>query len=189
MTIAAPNNAVARRRIEGISVEENPSELTHPTLAFLRHYWDVKRGGRLMPARAEFLPRDLKDHLGWIVLVDVTKDLSEFRYRLVGTRVTQYLLRECTGKSLVEAFEPFGEAASKANLAIYRKVARDRTVMRCFGGAGWLGRGYLDFDALFLPLSDDGERVNIILCAFTFDTMKLVKVRGDLKATDQLAKA
>jgi hypothetical protein len=122
------------------------------------------------------------------VLVDVTQDLCEFRYRLVGTRVTHYLLRECTGKSLVEAFAPFGDAATKANLAIYRKVARDRIVMRCSGGAGWLGRGYLDFDALFLPLSDDGEHVNIILCAFTFDTMKLLKVRNDLK-TDSLAKA
>jgi hypothetical protein len=189
MTIASPNAALANRRIEGISVEENPDTLTHPTLAFLRRYWEEKRGTRPMPSRAEFLPRDLKEHLGWIVLVDVTEDLSEFRYRLVGTRVTQYLLRECTGKSLVEAFKPFGEAATKANLAIYRKVARDRLVMRCFGGAGWLGRGYLDFDALFLPLSDDGERVNIILCAFTFDTVKLVKVRGDLKATDQLAKS
>lgn len=166
-------------RLSGIQTETNPQKLQHPALAFLKAYWETKRAGRAMPSRADIKPADMKEHLGWIVLLDALPDLSDFRYRTIGTRVSQYFLADSTNKTLRESFEPFGEAAVNAVIAVHRKAAEDRLPVRAHGGAGWLGRSFLDFDALFLPLSDDGQTANMILSAFTFDLAKLLQARAD----------
>jgi hypothetical protein len=156
-------------RLSGIRNEIDPKGLENPALAFLKDYWDAKRGARAMPARANINPAEMKEHLGWVMLLDVLPGFVDFRYRVVGTRVTQYFVTESTGKTVTEVFEPFGEAAVKGVQAIYRKAARDKTVVRSYGGAGWLGRAFLDFDALAMPLSDDGETANMVMSVFTFD--------------------
>jgi hypothetical protein len=165
-------------RLSGVSSEVDPQHLEHPVLAFLKDYWERKRAGRAMPARADIRPAEMKEHLGWVILVDVFPDLSDFRYRMIGSRVTQYFLQDSTGKTVSEAFASSGEAAVKAALAVHRKSARDRVVLRSHGGAGWLDRSFLDFDAIYLPLSDDGTNVNMILSAFTFDQAALLKSRA-----------
>lgn len=165
-------------RLTGIQTEFDPQHLQNPVLAFLKAYWDSKKAGRALPSRADVKPSDMKEHLGWIILVDVLPDFTDFRYRTIGTRVTQYFLADSTGKTVTEAFAPYGEAAVNGVLWIHRKSARDKLVIRSHGGAGWLGRSFLDFDALYLPLSDDGQTVNMILSAFTFDISKLLQVRG-----------
>jgi hypothetical protein len=158
-------------------------------LAFLRGYWEKKRGSLAMPRRADISPLEMKEHLGWIILLESLPGYTDFRYRLVGTRVTQYFLADATGRTITEAFsqgrlpEPTESAAMKAVLAIHRKTARDKVIMRSYGGAGWLGRDYLEFDSIYLPLSDDGEFVNMILSAFTFDAAKLMRTREPAGST------
>jgi hypothetical protein len=169
-------------RLSGVSSEVDPQHLEHPVLNFLKEYWQGKRAGRVMPARADIRPAEMKDYLGWIILVDVLPDFADFRYRMVGTRVAQYFLQDATGKTVSETFAPYGEAAVSGTLAVYRKCARDRVVLRSHGGAGWLGRSFLDFDTLYLPLSDDGTSVNMILSAFTFDQAALLKARAPDRA-------
>lgn len=158
--------------------EVNPAQLHNPALAFLKDYWDSKRAGRDMPARADIKPSEMKEFLGWIILLDALPGFSDFRFRMIGTRVSQYFLEDGTGKTIREAFARYGEAATSGVLATHRKAARERVVVRAWGGAGWLGRSFLDFDAVYMPLSDDGEHVNMILSAFTFDVSKLLKARS-----------
>jgi hypothetical protein len=81
---------------------------------------------------------------------------------------------ESTGKTISEAFGAFGEGAVKGVLAIHRKVARDRVPLRAHGDAGWLGAAHQKFDALYLPLSNDGVSCNMILNAFIFDYARVV---------------
>lgn len=164
--------------VTGVQVEVNPGHLENPTLAFLKSYWEGKRGGRPMPARSDMRPSEMKEHLGWILLVDVLNDGEDFRFRTVGTRVTEYFLTDATGKTVSEAFAPYGEAAPKAVLATHRKVAREGIVLRAHGSAAVFGRAFLDFDAIYLPLSEDGRNVNMILSGFTFDQAALLKARS-----------
>lgn len=161
----------------GVQTEIDPKHLKNPALVFLKHYWERKRGTRTMPARADIRPSEMKEHLGWIMLLDVMPEALDFRFRTVGTRVTEYFLTQATGKTLTESFARYGEDAMKAVLATHRKVAREAVSLRVHGGAGLFGRAFLDFDALYLPLSDDGVSVNMILSAFTFDQSELLKVR------------
>jgi hypothetical protein len=157
----------------GVAFETNPSHLANPVLAFLKSYWDRKRDGRTFPARADIKPAEMKEHLGWIVLIDVLPD--EFRYRMIGSRVTAYFLRNATGKTVHEAFAGFGQPAVDCVLASHRRTAEEKTILRVSGGAGWLGQPSFDFDTLCLPLSDDGRAVNMILCGFTFGMANTLK--------------
>ena len=110
----------------------------------------------------------MKEHLGWIILLDALGDGTDFRYRTVGTRVTQYLLADATGKTITEAVAQYGPHAGATMLEFHRKAADGKVSVRAHGDADWLGRTFFEFDALFLPLSDDGQQVNMILSAFTF---------------------
>jgi hypothetical protein len=160
-------------RPRGVVFEIDPAHLEHPVLAFLKDYWERKRGSRPFPARADIMPAQMKEHLGWIVLVDVLSD--EFRYRMIGSRVSAYFLKQATGKTVSEAFAEYGQPAVDGVRALHRRTAREKVVIRASGGADWLGKPAFDFDALCLPLSDDGASVNMILCGFTFglaDTLK-----------------
>ncbi len=160
-------------RGSGVSFETNPSNLDHPVLAFLKKYWETKRRTRPFPSRADIKPTEMKEHLGWIILVDVLPD--EFRYRMIGSRITEYFLTDATGKTVREAFAASGARAVDSVLMMYRRTAQQNIAVRAHGAADLLGRPSFDFDALCLPLSDDGETVNMILAGFTFglaDTLK-----------------
>lgn len=164
-------------RLESVGSEINPVKLSNPTLQFLRSYWDDKRNGRCMPSRKDIRPGELREHLGWMNLAEVLPDMEDFRFRLVGTLVTQYFLREPTGKTVSEAFAPAGDGAIKGVKAIFRKTARDRIPMRVYGDAGWIANGYEQFDSIFLPLSDDGKTCNMVLNAFVFDRPRVLMAR------------
>lgn len=166
-------------RLSSIENEFDPQHLQNPILAFLKNYWDSKKAGRALPSRADIKPSDMKEQLGWVILLDALPGYADFRYRTIGTRVTQYFLADGTGKTLTEAFKSYGDEVVTAVLWVHRKAAKEKIAVRTFGGAGWLGRSFLDFDALFLPLSDDGDTVNMILSAFTFDVTRLLQSRSE----------
>lgn len=157
--------------------EIDPQRLDHPVLSAVKAYWDERRGTRLMPSRAEIDPVALKEHLGWILMLDVLEDCSDFRFRLIGTKVTHYFFTDATGQTITEAFDRFGPAAVNGVLAVHRKTARDCVPVRAFGDAGWLGQRYYEFDAIYLPLSDDGVTANKILSVFTFDHKRVAAKR------------
>ncbi|HEY2034603.1 MAG TPA: PAS domain-containing protein [Rhizomicrobium sp.] len=164
-------------RLQNVGTEINPTALENETLAFLLRYWNEKRGGRAMPSRADIKASELKEHLGWIMLMEVLPGFVDFRYKLIGTLVTQYFLGDSTGLTVTEAFSKEKNGSGKGVAAMFRKCARDRCIVRSFGNAGWLGRGFEEFDCLSLPLSDDGESVNMILHAFVFDKSSVLLSR------------
>jgi hypothetical protein len=91
-------------RLERVGTEINPAVLENETLAFLFKYWNDKRGTRAMPTRAEIKASEIKEHLGWVILMEVLPGFSDFRYKLIGTLVNQYYLGDSTGKTVREAF-------------------------------------------------------------------------------------
>jgi len=155
----------------------NPTQFDHPACAFLHDLWHRKRGARTMPSRADFSPIQLKQHIGWVTILDVLPNKLDFRYRLIGTLVTEYFSTDWTGKTVVEAFASHGDAVAKRANSTFRKVARDGVVMRVSGDANWLAEGMEEFEAIYLPLSDDGGSVDHILHAFVCDRDKMLVAR------------
>jgi hypothetical protein len=154
--------------VSGVSVEFDPPRSSKPALAFLKDYWDAKRGARAMPSRADINPAEMKQHIRAIVLVDALPDYSDFRYRMIGGDVTEHMLGDATGKTVLEAMVRYGDEQAKAAVAAYAHMARNHLIMRLHGSAAWLGHPHLDFDTIHLPLSDDGEHVNMIISAVVF---------------------
>lgn len=169
-------------RLKNVHSEVDPAVLEHPTLAFLRDYWEKKRGDRAMPSRADIKPSELREHLCWVIIMEVLPGMADFRYKLIGTLVSQYWLRDSTGKTVIEAFSAESPGATKGVLAMFRKCARDKAIVRSWGSAGWLAGGFEDFDCIVLPLSDDGENVNQILHAFVFDRPDVMMAREIARA-------
>ena len=167
---------MAQAALETVA-QENPAHFVHPTCVFLRAYWESKRGGRTLPSRADISPSQLKEHLGWVMILEVLPGARDFRYRLIGTLVTQYFSADATGRTVMEAFVESGEPVAKSVNSVFRKVARDKVVMRTSGDAGWLAEGMEEFEAIYLPLSDDGETVTHILHAFVCDRDRMLLSR------------
>jgi hypothetical protein len=132
-------------------------------LRVLYEYWRTKAGTRPMPARADIDPADIKFMLPTMILVDVRYDAGgrpDFVYRLVGTREVEVRGENPTGRRVADAFH--GPSLENV-LGCYMRVVES-------------GRPYLDDEYfardgdhfadeanLFLPLSGDGKRINMIM--------------------------
>jgi hypothetical protein len=128
-------------------------------------YWRKKAGDRRMPARADIDPSDIKAFLPRITLVDVVADVRRFVYRLVGTEEVASRGSDPTGRSVAEAY--FG-ASAEDSLRYYEYVARHAEPY-CYRDDYYAPDGALEKqDVIFLPLSADGESVNMIL-VFYYD--------------------
>jgi hypothetical protein len=130
-------------------------------------YWKSKAGLRRMPARADIDPVDLVPYLPSIMLVDVhapspeEPTLAHYVYRLVGTREVEMRGADPTGKPV--ATHCYGGMRDLA-LQNYDTVVRTRApVLDCNDEDVQIHDRYEDLDCIFLPLSGDGERVDMVL--------------------------
>jgi hypothetical protein len=136
-----------------------------PALVQLHHDWESRRRGRLMPARADFDPIDLKYVLGNLTMVDVLRDPLRFRFRLHASNVATRVGFDLTGKDLEAIADPH-----------YRKLVRDhyvavverrRPVLE-FRDRVMTDNVCLHCEVLALPLADDGATVDRIMSAFVW---------------------
>lgn len=158
-------------------VEFNPKELKHPTLSFLRDHWNAKRGARAMPSRDDLRPAEMRAHLGWLCMLDVLDGGAEFRYRLIGTMISEYFFWNPTGKTVSEAFAAQPAKLRDAVLGVCRCAVQSRAPLRVYGDAGWAGKGIEECEGLYLPLSSDGMKVDVLLHAFVFDPESVLTAR------------
>jgi len=137
----------------------------HPDIHVIMAYWRGKAAGRRMPKRGDIDPSDLKPYLPRISLIDVVADERRFVYRLVGTEEVALRGYDPTGRSIGEGF--FGPNRELA-FAHYGYVVENRAPF-CYRGDFEVEDGAIENeDVIFLPLSEDGENVNMILL-FYFD--------------------
>jgi hypothetical protein len=134
------------------------------TAAFYR-YWNAKRGTRAIPARADLDPVEMRPWLPGVALVEVAPIPTALfaytlRYRLIGTRPTQLRGREVTGMTVEEGY--FG-ASLAAALENYRLVIEEKKPVFDWdhtpSASGFAREG----ETLLLPLSGDGESVDMVL--------------------------
>jgi hypothetical protein len=132
----------------------------HTTVQAMYDYWLAKRGSRTMPGRADIEPAEIKRLLPMMVLVDVTTDARRFVYRLVGTQEVAERGADPTGKSVAEAF--FGGSLEET-LSCYDYVVRNRAPF-CYRDPYAASDGQIqNDDIIYLPLSEDGASVNMVL--------------------------
>ncbi len=129
-------------------------------LRALKRYWDDKRGSRAMPGRADLDPVDVPELLPYILLVDTAETLGEFRYRLIGTEACKGFDCDRTGARFADL--PRGESFDEV-LSGYWRTFRERTPQYYHGPLSSIDEDSMQFSRLTLPLSSDGNHVNMIL--------------------------
>jgi hypothetical protein len=144
-----------------------------PTLAFADTYytdlldiWSQKAGGRKMPSRSQMTPRDLKDDLRHIILLQREgENPSRYRWRLIGTSVTE-IVGHHTGKT-------FEDSVPAEHLQRWTEscdmILESEQPWRFVGRVQLNGREYLKAENLYLPLADDNDVPSYVmgLCRYT----------------------
>lgn len=137
------------------------STACHASTRALYEYWLAKCGTRRMPARLDLDPIEIpRNVLPGINLVDVVPDERRYVYRLVGTGDVDVRGRDPTGKSVLEGF--FGPSVENV-LECYDRVVSSRAPFLDPTHFTAPSGRYITEETLFLPLSDDGVNVNMIL--------------------------
>ncbi len=121
-----------------------------------------------MPARSDLSPADMISFLPNIILLDVLRDPLDFRYRLIGTKVTlQMLHTDNTGLTMRELESKGQGPGSKIFGNCLRAV---ETCGPVAAQTPYVGKNS-DFKAtedVILPLSADGKTVNMLFVTAEF---------------------
>lgn len=142
-------------------------------------YWDAKRDGRKMPARADLDPAEFADLLPYVVLTDVLGTPPYLRYRLVGTRQAALRGRDPTGQPVAgnHIGHHLPDPLLSEVLLNYRAVVErgapvydHNPVVGPASAQGSFAAGAVRERAtLLLPLSSDERTVDMAFCCTDMD--------------------
>lgn len=149
-------------------------------LYWLDVYWNHLRGDAPLPLARDLRPEDIPYALGHVALVEAEHGTGRFRYRLVGTELTELWGRELRGAYVDETY---GFAIRQEVLGAYRRVVRTGRPLgrtRIFG----LRTTMLGYRRLMLPFATEAgppDQVNLVAVAI-FPTSKRIRKRADWEA-------
>ena len=135
----------------------------------LYSYWRSKARGRAMPSRTDICPKDFVALLPTISLIDVEEKPQRYRFRLVGTELWNIYQREITGSFVDELDWRRDEWHT-----VYGEITRQKLPVQGVYHAPAPSQDHLVQHWLRLPLSSDGERVDMILCHDVFLPMNSI---------------
>ncbi len=140
-------------------------EIRSPDLRRLHDHWEACRNGRELPSRADFDVLDLKYIIGKIALLDVAYDPLRFRFRLHGTSISRRVGYEMTGKAVDEI--PSAALRTKMRDHFARVVERRAPVVET-RERETSDNGIVDCEVLVLPLSGDGDIIDMLMVGLVF---------------------
>lgn len=128
-----------------------------PMLRELYRYWLSKKHGEIIPARDDIKPSELVALLSNIILIDVEPNSWRFRLRLVGTNVVSIMGADYTGRYLDQM------TGTASMLRRFRWLVEHRKAYYSLARLDWIGRSFQKYHVLGLPLTNDQDKVNMIL--------------------------
>lgn len=135
-----------------------------PELQDLHRLWLRLRGERSMPSRRDFRPAEARHLLRHLILIDVDPDAPRkrrFRVRLHGTAQVEYQGVDWTG---AHPHDKASQAAADRFCDIGDHIVATKQPLMSTGSLFWMPeKPYSRFEAILMPMSDDGDRVNMIL--------------------------
>jgi len=153
-------------------------ETLHPRFATMRDYLAGLQGslgpGRRMPRRADLDPLAFQDMLPFVNLIDVVlhNDAVRFRFRLVGTAQSEAAQLNYVGRFVDDVVD----AASRPRVLddLTRVVATCRPHYGRYG-MPFPGRGFIDSERVFYPMSTDDRMVDCILALHHYPDLDLAQ--------------
>jgi len=135
----------------------------------LYEYWRNKKGTRRLPSRRDIDPLDFAYVLGRVMLLDVLGDPLRFWVRVHGTDMVRRAGYDLTGKLIDDL-----------PITDYRDYVRERCEGLVRTGEPLvvhhnrsIDSRVRTYEALWLPFSDDGQNVTMLLCAMIYDRERM----------------
>lgn len=143
----------------------DPDLLPDGKLQRLYDYWlTCGRNGRA-PSRRDVDPVDIPELLPNLFLLDVIGDAEDFIFRLAGTLVEDAFNMPLRGRSITETEEVSGTTIP---IDHHVEVARGGGPRYREGMMGTSGREHWKIRRLLLPLSSDGEVIDVLIGGAVF---------------------
>ncbi len=142
----------------------------------LYDYWLQAAGSRCMPARSDIDPFKVPKLLPSVGLIDVADGLNEARFRLAGTHLHDIYGEEITGKRIDRVF---AGACSRYWQEVHDWVVNRQAPLHGVVRGPVEGRDHIVLFWLRLPLSQDGDHVDRILCYDTSAPIEAVRPRAE----------
>jgi hypothetical protein len=140
-------------------------------------YWRQSAGSRPMPSRADLDPLSVPKLLPCIGIIDVASGLDEAKFRLAGTRLHDIYGEEITGKRIDRIF---AGASADYWRRVHTRVVDHGAPLHGVVRGPVEGREHIVLFWLRLPLSQDGGRVDRILCYDTAGPCETVQASVEL---------
>lgn len=138
------------------------SRIRTPALRSLFEYWNEKQGEQRFMLRSQLDPRDIASLLPLVFILKVQQEPRRYLIQLMGTEIVTRFGGDYTGRYMDEL--DLGEIKEQV-LAGYDHVV-DRVEPHLeFAEFTQRGRGRMQAERLALPLSSDGESVDLVLGA------------------------
>lgn len=126
-------------------------------------YWSEKRRERVMPARGDIVPLEIKDILPTVQLYDILDGGAAYRVRLLGTDVARLFEKDPTGSVFDRASN---DPLTMRMLHVFDQVVSRRKPLIARAEHTAIERiNYSAIESIFLPLSDNGTDINMIFAA------------------------
>ncbi|MDY0885896.1 PAS domain-containing protein [Dongia soli] len=129
----------------------------------LYDYWLSKSRDRRIPSRADIYPEEIPQLLPYVMLHDVVRQNGFYRFkaRLIGTHIVDVCGSNPTGRYIDEYMprEDYKKIYETLTGVITTK-APAHGVVPVHGEDGY----FLDFEVITMPLSYDGEQVDMFFC-------------------------
>lgn len=138
------------------------SELSDPVTLYMLEYWTRKKGDRPMPSPAEMNFADFARHAARITLIGVEHDPVRFNVRVAGEEVIASLGFNPKGMDVL-AFNRKLHGLGNLLQNFYTWLLEERRPAAVKGTQDMLDKSYKSYEALYLPLSSDGERIDRFL--------------------------
>ncbi|MFT6559748.1 PAS domain-containing protein [Sneathiella sp.] len=143
------------------------AEVRDPRIVELLDYYLEIHPKDQMPSRRVFDPFHLPRLLSHLTLVDVERDPYRFKFRVMGSTITDNMELEGTGKYLDEIFPGIEEQYPYLDRVT---VAENSCPVHRLGQPSLSFRtDFANLERVHLPLASDGKTVDMILSMFIYN--------------------
>ncbi len=139
----------------------------HPRFRAVADYLSARAPRGRLPGRQHIDPVDLKAHLAFINLIDVSHANGRpvFRYRVCGTAQVAATGRDATGKTPEESHHPAGAALVIAGMTAVLRTGQPDFVERALPLPD---REHIRYQRVLFPLARDGATIDMLLVVHVY---------------------
>ena len=125
--------------------------------------WEALKGPRLAPERKEITLAQVRALSPWMWIIDIIDDGADFRFRLAGDRIVQFLGGRDSGAAFSELPpNPFYE---RMRHTLQHSLENKSAVAVGPVRSNYPGKEHWETEIVVLPLSDDGAKITALFGA------------------------